>query len=242
MSLQALIFDMDGTLIDTEELHRQAFNAAFIELGLFWDWGPHLYAELLKVSGGVERLRRYIESLPHEQGERERQLEQVPAIHRTKTAIYRDLVAAGRLPLRPGMVRLIGEARAASLRLAIAATSSSENVAALLSATLGPAALTWFDAVVSADMVPQPKPAPDLYQRVLGALHLPATACVVLEDSANGVRAAKAADLVTIALPTRWTVEQDLSGADLVVPALDALAAPLAEIQSLHRRCGLKSA
>jgi len=242
MTLQALIFDMDGTLIDTEELHRQAFNAAFIELGLFWDWGPHLYAELLKVSGGVERLRHYIESLPLEASARAQLIGQVPAIHRTKTAIYRDLIAAGRLPLRPGMVKLIAEARAASLRLAIAATSSSENATALLSATLGSAALPWFEAIVSADMVPQPKPAPDLYQRVLGALHLTPADCVVLEDSANGVRAAKAADLVTIAVPSRWTVEQDLSAADLVVPALDALASPLAEIQSLHRRRSLKSA
>jgi HAD superfamily hydrolase (TIGR01509 family) len=242
MALQALIFDMDGTLIDTEELHRQAFNAAFIELGLFWDWGPHLYADLLKVSGGVERLRHYIESLPLEAAARAQLIGQIPAIHRTKTAIYRDLIAAGRLPLRPGMVRLIAEARAASLRLAIAATSSSENATALLSATLGAAALPWFEAIVSADMVPQPKPAPDLYQRVLGALHLPPSDCVVLEDSANGVRAAKAAELVTIAVPSRWTVEQDLSAADLVVPALDALAAPLAEIQSLHRRRGLKTA
>jgi HAD superfamily hydrolase (TIGR01509 family) len=242
MALQALIFDMDGTLIDTEELHRQAFNAAFIELGLFWDWGPHLYAELLKVSGGVERLRHYIESLPLEAPARAQLIGQIPAIHRTKTAIYRDLVAAGRLPLRPGMVQLIAEARAAALRLAIAATSSSENATALLSATLGAVALPWFEAIISADMVPQPKPAPDLYQRVLGALHLPAADCVVLEDSANGVRAAKAAELVTIAVPSRWTVEQDLSAADLVVPALDALAAPLAEIQSLHRRCSLKTA
>jgi HAD superfamily hydrolase (TIGR01509 family) len=242
MTLQALIFDMDGTLIDTEELHRQAFNAAFIELGLFWDWGPHLYAELLKVSGGVERLRHYIESLPLDEPARAQLIGQVPAIHRTKTAIYRDLIAAGRLPLRPGMVKLIAEARAASLRLAIAATSSSENATALLSATLGSAALPWFEAIVSADMVPQPKPAPDLYQRVLGALHLTPADCAVLEDSANGVRAAKAAELVTIAVPSRWTVEQDLSAADLVVPALDALASPLAEIQSLHRRRSLKSA
>jgi len=242
MSLQALIFDMDGTLIDTEELHRQAFNAAFIEMGLFWDWGPHLYAELLAVSGGAERLRHYVASLPVDAAERNRLLGLVPGIHRTKTTIYRDLVAAGRLPLRPGMVRLLGEARAASLRLAIAATSSSENVTALLAATLGAAALPWFDAIVSVDMVSQPKPAPDLYQRVLGALHLPASACVAFEDSANGVRAAKAADLITVGVPSRWTMEQDLSAADLVVPVLDALASPLAEIQSLHRRCSLKSA
>lgn len=242
MSLQALIFDMDGTLIDTEELHRQAFNAAFIELGLFWDWGPQLYAELLRVSGGVERLRHYIESLPIDAHERGRLIEQLPAIHRTKTAIYRDLIAAGRLPLRPGMVRLIDEARAAALRLAIAATSSSENATALITATLGTAALPWFDAIVSVDMVSQPKPAPDLYQRVLGALHLPAGACVAFEDSENGVRAAKAAELITVAVPSRWTVEQDLSAADLVVPALDAMDSPLAEIRSLHRRRSLKSA
>ena len=242
MGLQALIFDMDGTLIDTEELHRQAFNAAFIELGLFWDWGPHLYAELLKISGGVERLRRYIESLPLEASERARMFEQVPAIHRTKTTIYRDLVAAGRLPLRAGVMRLIADARAASLRLAIAATSSSENVGALLVASLGAAAPGWFEAIVSVDMVPRPKPAPDVYQRVLGALHLDAADCVVLEDSENGVRAAKAASLVTVAVPSRWTVEQDLSRADLVIPALDALASPLAEIQSLYKRCRLQSA
>jgi HAD superfamily hydrolase (TIGR01509 family) len=242
MALQALIFDMDGTLIDTEELHRQAFNAAFIELGLYWDWGPHAYVDLLNVSGGVGRLQHYIGTLRVEADERARLLAQVPAIHRTKTAIYRDLVAAGRLPLRPGMIGLLAEARAASLRLGIAATSSSENVTALLLATLGAGTQSWFEAIVSADMVPNPKPAPDLYQRVLGALHLSASDCVVLEDSANGVRAAKAANLVTVAVPSRWTVEQDLSGADLVVPALDALGAPLAEIQSLHRRCALQSA
>ena len=89
MSLQALIFDMDGTLIDTEELHRQAFNAAFIEMGLFWDWGPHQYAELLKISGGPERLRHYVASLPADAGQRDRLLGLVPAIHRTKTTIYR---------------------------------------------------------------------------------------------------------------------------------------------------------
>lgn len=144
--------------------------------------------------------------------------------------------------MRPGVVALLAEARAASLRLAIAATSSSENVTALLSATLGAGAPSWFEAMISADMVPNPKPAPDLYRRVLGVLHLPAAGCVVLEDSANGVRAAKAADLVTVAVPSRWTVEQDFSSADLVIPALDALGSPLADIQSLHRRRALQSA
>jgi HAD superfamily hydrolase (TIGR01509 family) len=242
MSLQALIFDMDGTLIDTEELHRQAFNAAFLELGLFWDWGPHVYVDLLNVSGGTDRLQHYIGTLGVDAAERTRLLGLVPTIHRTKTAIYRDLVAAGRLPLRPGVVRLLAEARSGGLRLAIAATSSSENVTALLAATLGASALPWFEAIVSADMVSNPKPAPDLYERVLGALHLSAADCVVIEDSANGVRAAKAAQLVTVAVPSRWTVEQDLSGADLVVPALDALSSPLAEIQGLHRRTRLQSA
>ncbi len=115
MAIEALIFDVDGTLADTEEAHRQAFNAAFIELELWWDWGPQLYTELLRISGGKERIAHHIESLPVTGIERARLRSLVLLIHSTKTRIYKELVENFRLPARPGVAKLIGDARAAGL-------------------------------------------------------------------------------------------------------------------------------
>lgn len=227
MTLQALIFDVDGTIADTEEVHRQAFNAAFLAMDLWWNWGPAEYMELLKISGGPERIAHYVSRLDVAAKEKQRFAGLVPAIHREKTRLYHELISGGRAPLRTGVLRLIEEARADGLRLALAATSTTANIEALVSAALGPKALGWFSAVASADDVPHKKPAPDLYQRILGTLRLPAADCVAIEDSENGVRAAVAAGLYTIATPSRWTTTQDFSGADLVLYSLGDAGAPL---------------
>jgi len=227
MTLQALIFDVDGTLADTEEVHRQAFNAAFLAMDLWWNWGAGEYMELLKVSGGPERIAHYVSRLDVPAQEKKRLAGLVPAIHREKTRLYHELISGGRAPLRTGVLRLLNEARAAGLRLALAATSTTANVEALVSAMLGPKALGWFSAVASADNVAHKKPAPDLYQRILGTLRLPAAACVAIEDSENGVRASKAAGLYTIATPSRWTTTQDFAEADLVLYSLGDPDAPL---------------
>lgn len=229
--LQALIFDLDGTLADTEETHRQAFNAAFIELGLWWDWSPPLYQRLLAVSGGKERLRHYIGTLGVPAAERERLLQLVSGIHETKTRIYTELLVRGQRPFRPGVPELLRAARAAKLRLAIASTTTSANVSALLQANLGRAPDIAFDVVACGDQVSAKKPAPDIYDLALGSLRLPAEACVAFEDSLNGLRAAKAAGLVTVVTPSRWTAEEDFAGADLVLPSLEGLE--LARLQKL---------
>ena len=225
-ALQALVFDVDGTVADTEEIHRQAFNAAFIELALWWDWSAEDYMRLLRVSSGPQRLANYIETLAVPQDEKTRLHGLVPAIHATKTRIYRELIERG-APVRPGVERLMKEARAAGLRLALGSTSSTANVEALVSASLGREALGWFSAVASVDEVPRRKPAPDLYLRLLGELRLPASACVAFEDSANGVQAAKAACLYTIATPSRWTATQDFAAADLLLHSLGEPRSPL---------------
>ncbi|MGA8049817.1 MAG: HAD-IA family hydrolase [Burkholderiales bacterium] len=257
MTLQALIFDVDGTIADTEEVHRQAFNAAFLAMDLWWNWGAGEYMELLKVSGGPERIAHYVAHLAVPEAERKRLAGLVPSIHREKTRLYHELISGGRAPLRGGVLRLMNEARAAGLRLALAATSTTANVEALVSATLGPKALGWFSAVASADDVAHKKPAPDLYQRILGTLRLPAGGCVAIEDSENGVRAAKSAGLYTIATPSRWTTTQDFSEADLVLYSLGdpdapldpvtakAIGAPqlgLRQIQALHAASAARAA
>ena len=224
--LEALIFDLDGTLADTEETHRQAFNAAFIEFALWWDWSPPLYASLLKTSGGKERLRDYIGTLRVSAAERERLLAIVPALHDTKTRIYTELLVRGQRPFRPGVLPLLRAAKSAGLKLAIASTTTSANVDALLQANLGAARDLAFDVIACGDQVPVKKPAPDIYRLVLASLRLPSEACIAFEDSLNGLRAAKAAGLATVVTPSRWTAEEDFAGADLVLPSLEGLDLP----------------
>jgi len=251
MGIEALIFDVDGTLADTEETHRQAFNAAFLEHDLNWNWSSHEYLELLKISGGKERITQYIDSLKIPPAEKQRLHGSVAAIHRTKTRIFAELIRDGRSPLRVGVVRLIREAREAGVKLGLAATTSPANVEALISAGLGDEGYHWFHAIACAEQVPHKKPAPDVYNTVLSTLGLRPSVCVALEDSGNGVRAAKAAGLYTVAIPTIWTQTQDLTGADLVLYSLgdpdqpldpgaaSRIGAPylgLAQLQALHGR------
>ena len=228
MTLEALIFDLDGTMADTEEVHRQAFNAAFIKLDLWWDWGPLRYCELLEVSSGVERLHRYVDSLDVTPSEKARLHATVPLIHFTKSEIYLDLLRHWQPPLRPGVKRLVGEARDAGLQVAVVTTSATANARAILDNHFKGE----IDLLVCADEVARKKPAPDLYLRALSLLRKPASACVALEDSANGLRAARAAGLVTIVTPSRWTMAQDFSGADLLRPDLEAIG--LEDVRRLH--------
>jgi HAD superfamily hydrolase (TIGR01509 family) len=224
--LEALIFDLDGTLADTEETHRQAFNAAFIEFELWWDWSPQRYTELLHVSGGKERIAHYVESLGLPPAERARVLELVPSLHRTKTRIYTALLEQGKRPFRPGVAKLLEAASAAGLKLAIASTTTSANIDALLRANLGQAPHLAFSAIACGDQVRAKKPAPDIYNLVLASLHLPATSCIAFEDSVNGLRAAKAAGLTTVVTPSRWNAGEDFSAADRVLASLEDVAVP----------------
>jgi HAD superfamily hydrolase (TIGR01509 family) len=235
MTLRALLFDVDGTLADTEETHRLAFNAAFRDLDLPFVWEPALYEVLLDVAGGKERLARYFAELDLPTGERERLRGLVPALHQRKTERYAALVAEGGAPLRPGVASLIREAEEAGLVLGIASTTTPANVTALLDAGLGHGASRRFAVVACGDMVAAKKPAPDIYVLALDRLGMSARSAVAFEDSAHGVAAAKAAGLVTVATPTRWTKEQDLRAADVVLPDL---ADPdlLPRLRRLHDR------
>lgn len=213
-TLRALIFDVDGTLAETErDGHRPAFNQAFVDGGLSWHWDERLYGELLAVTGGKERLRHYAERHAPEIAGRADFASLLQEVHRAKTAHYVRRVATGHLPLRPGVARLIDEARRAGLRLAIATTTSPENVHALLGASLAPDAPDWFEVIGAGDVVPNKKPAPDIYLWVLQRLGLPAAHCLAIEDSENGLQSALGAGLRCLVTPGEYTVYQDFSGA-----------------------------
>ncbi|MCW2316580.1 HAD superfamily hydrolase (TIGR01509 family) [Rhodoblastus acidophilus] len=217
--IKAVIFDVDGTLAETEEVHRIAFNRAFAEAGLDWRWDEDLYRRLLKVTGGKERIAHFLEI----SGGPSLTPEQIAALHKAKTAAYTAMAESGEILLRPGVASLLDALTQAGILLAIATTTSLPNIEALLSSALGEDWRGRFSALAAGDMVAQKKPAPDVYQLALSQLDLPAQACVAIEDSRNGVRAARAAGLRTIAVRSAYCAQDDLSEAELVLEDSRAL-------------------
>ena len=218
MPLQALIFDVDGTLAETEEVHRQAFNEAFASFGLPWKWERPLYKELLQVTGGKERILHYLTNW-HAQDLAAVQ-EKIPAIYELKTKRYSAMILAGAVELKPGIARLIAEAKAAGARLAIATTTHRDNVEALLRRTLPAQGASLFDTIVAGDEVSAKKPDPEVFEAALRKLRLPVASCVAFEDSANGANAARGAGLRVVVTPGIYTADDDFSGATSVISDL----------------------
>lgn len=219
--LQAIVFDVDGTIADTErDGHRRAFNAAFAAAGLDWHWDATLYGELLEIAGGKERIRHFMDRLGFAPAGVD--LDALAAeLHRAKTVHYLELLESGSIPLRPGVLRLWQEARAAGLRLAIATTATLEGVEALLRHSAGPETLEWFAVIAAGDVVAHKKPAPDVFFYTLERLGLGPDECVAIEDSENGARAALAAGIRALVVTVNdYTRNQDFSGVPLVVDGL----------------------
>lgn len=226
--LDALIFDVDGTLAETEEVHRAAFNAQFDEAGLGWHWDQPMYKRLLDVTGGKERIAHFIatekpERLP-QVADGQTMADSIAAMHRRKTDIYNQMVASGGLTLRPGVEAVIRHAGQAGMRLAIATTTSLPNVESLLAATLGAEGVRRFEVIAAGDQVKRKKPAPDVFVLALERLGLAPERCLALEDSVNGLQSARAAGLATIITRSAYTNGQDFTGALAVVDTLSNLA------------------
>jgi HAD superfamily hydrolase (TIGR01509 family) len=233
-SCDALIFDVDGTLAETErDGHRVAFNRAFQDFGLTWHWPIGLYGQLLRVAGGKERIRYFIDRYQPKldldyQGDL---TDLIQDLHQAKTSHFKQLLVANVIPLRPGVKRLLDEARRHQVRLAIATTSAKNNVIPLLETLLGPASPQWFEIIAAGDMVPQKKPAPDIYNLVITGMAVDPSRCLVIEDSQQGLEAATAAGLKTVVTVNDYTRKHAFPTAKLVLNHLGEPGQPFEVLQ-----------
>lgn len=223
--MTALIFDCDGVLADTErDGHLPAFNRTFEEFGVPVRWTEEEYGERLKTAGGKERMASLLtESFVRDNGlptDPEGQRAMLAEWHRRKTEIYTEMVAAGRLPGRPGVARIVGAALDADWVLAVASTSSEASVRAVLEHVVGADQAARFGLILAGDVVPKKKPAPDIYQLAISRLGVEPGASLVIEDSRNGMLAAVGADLPCVVTVSSYTEDEDFSEAVLVVSSL----------------------
>ena len=232
MTIKAIIFDVDGTLADTEDGHRKSFNEAFAENGLDWNWDVALYDKLLKVTGGKERIKYFVSDFLTGYTKPDNFDDFVKHLHKVKTAHYTAMLREGQIPLRPGIKQLMDDARAAGMKLAIATTTTPENVSALLEVGLGKDWESYFAANGCGDIVPHKKPAPDIYFWVLEKLKLAPEECIALEDSNNGLRSALAAGIKTYVTTNPYTHWHDFDGAAGIFD-------DLSDLDDFYRKSGL---
>lgn len=221
MNIQALLFDCDGVLAETErDGHRVAYNRAMKEMGIDADWPEEEYGELVLISGGKERLKYYFSKYPSRFPAGKYTEDLIQEIYLKKTGIFKSMADRGALPPRPGVARMIREAHTAGLLLFVCSTSHRESVEALLSRNYGTECLAWFTKLYCGDVVTKKKPAPDIYLLAKDEFNLDVSRCIVIEDSRNGLLAAKGAGMHCVITQSVYTVNEDFSEADMVTSCL----------------------
>ena len=220
--MKALIFDCDGVLVDTErDGHRVAFNRAFSDHGLDVEWSVDFYGELLAISGGKERMRHFFDRIgwPSEVGEEHRDVF-IRELHALKTDLFMRIIDSGELPLRSGVARIVDEAIEADVQLAVCSTSNERSVNLIVEKLLGPQRRAEFSEILAGDIVQHKKPDPEIYNLARERLGFSAQDCVVVEDTRNGLLAAKAAGMTCLVTTSAYSAEEDFSEADHVVTEL----------------------
>lgn len=218
--LKYIIFDCDGVLVDTErDGHRVAFNKAFAAKGLDIEWSVNLYKELLKVGGGKERMTFYFNESGWPDGVSDKEVF-IKELHKLKTDLFMQIIESGELPLRPGITRIVDEAIEHGVGLAVCSTSNERAVNLIVETLIGADRKIKFAGIFAGDMAKKKKPDPEIYNLATEKLALNPAECVVIEDSRNGLLAAKAAGFPCVITTNGYTADEEFAGAELIVPEL----------------------
>ena len=236
MLLSAVFFDVDGTIAETEELHRRSFNESFKEFNLDWFWDKPIYKELINIGGGKERIEHYMKRAWPEMLEYKNLTKYIDSIHKVKNEIYEDYINESNLEFRSGVLRLIKELRKNKIRIALVSSSSEINVNNLLNKGLKIKPKDYFDIIAHGDRTKNKKPSPEIYEWTLEKLKLSSQSCIAIEDSPRGLESALAANIKVIVTPSDLTQDEKFEGADLIVSSLGERGKPCKVI-----RGGLKT-
>ena len=220
MLLSAVLFDVDGTIAETEDLHRISFNEAFKEFNLDWYWDEPIYKELINIGSGEKRIMYYIKRAWPEMLDYKNLSKYIDSIHKVKNEIFEDFILESEIEMRPGVMRLINELKEKNIRMAIVSSTSENNLITLFERGLGVDPKSTFDLIAHGDCTKNKRPSPEIYEWILERLRLPSQSCIAIEDSLRGVESAKNANINTIVTPSIFTKEETFEGAKLVVSDL----------------------
>lgn len=218
MKLTALLLELEGTLVETEDIHRRAFNAAFREFGESWLWDEPIYRQLLAVGGGKERIKNYIERVAPDYKERKDFSIFLDSMHKAKNLAFKELIRSEGVVPRRGVMSLIESAKEAKIHLAITTSMTQENVNCILEQAFGN--LSLFDVIAYGDSVPLKKPSPDLYVWALEELAVPEEAAFAIEGTPHGVRGALNAGINVVVTLAYYTKDENFDGAIAVLDSL----------------------
>lgn len=190
---KAILFGAIGTLVETSDIQRRSFNAAFRDAGLEWEWGREAYADMLRAPGGRDRIASYAKSRG----------EDVDAdrIHAAKVAHFRARVEADGLVLREGVAEVMAQAREEGVKLGFVTTTGTRTVDLVLDGLAGAVQRSDFAFIGDRDMVSKSKPSAEIYRIALSDMGLAAGDAIAVEDTPESAMAAVTAGIECVGFP-----------------------------------------
>tara|TARA_B100001248_G_C27242029_1_gene389797 strand:- start:32 stop:787 length:756 start_codon:yes stop_codon:yes gene_type:complete len=231
MLLSAVLFDVDGTISETEDFHRKSFNEAFKEFNLDWFWDEAIYKELINIGDGKERIEYYIKRAWPEMLEYKNLTKYINSIHKVKNEIFKDFIMDSGITFRPGVLRLINELRENNIRIAIVSSTTQEDLLTLFKNGLNMDPTSTFDLIAHGGCTENKRPSPEIYEWILEKLRIPPQSCVAIEDSLRGLRSAVNANINVLVTPSLYTKTENFEEANIVVSSLGEYEKPFEVIK-----------